>query len=588
MDGILHLFSLCWNRRKLYIVSLTLNQIVKIMTSLIMLLFPKMILDMVFLYSDFKKTIIYIIIFSMLFLILNCLNHLITCVSGNERMKVFNSFQTDLANAMMASKLQKIENKEFLDIRAEAELYLYGGGKGFASILEESFDIVTMFVSLLIYGWIISKLNFAMLIILCVLIIASVTLNYFYQKKYVKINLEKASQERKNAYYVNVFQDFSYGKEIKTYDLRDWLLNKYNLQLEKMIGFYKQLNKTTMIYSVLSSIILCIQQFISYWYLLNMAINQNLSVGSFTLFLSTITLFSTTIKGMISQLILVKQYTIYYKSYKRYYDDENIFREGDKYIDINELNEKGITIEFKNVSFKYPCNTQYTLNNINLTINNNDRIVVVGKNGAGKSTFIKLLLRIYKPTKGTITLNGVNINEIKYKDYLKLFSTVFQDYKLFAQSIIENITFNDNNHEKVDSILKKLGLYEKISNLDNGFNTNIYKLFDDNGYTPSEGEAQKIVFARAITKASPILILDEPSSSLDPKSEFDMYALCENIMQGKMCLFISHRLAISSLSNRILVFREGCIVEDGDHTSLMHKKGIYYEMYKMQSKYYIK
>lgn len=125
------------------------------------------------------------------------------------------------------------------------------------------------------------------------------------------------------------------------------------------------------------------------------------------------------------------------------------------------------------------------------------------------------------------------------------------------------------------------------SSLNSGLKTELYKLFDDNGYTPSEGEAQKIAFARAIFKEAPVLILDEPSSALDPKSEFDMYTLCEHVMRGKICLFISHRLAISSLSNRILVFQNGCIVEEGDHKSLMDKRGIYYDMYKMQSKYYI-
>lgn len=585
MKGILHFFSLCWNRRRLYIVFLFVNQIIKIAISFVMLFFPKIILDTVFVYSDFQKSILCIILFSVLILLLNYLNHLIVCISSGERMNVFHSFQVDLANSMMSSKLEKIENKEFLDLRSEAELYLYGGGKGFASILEDSFDVATMFISLFMYGWVISSLNYIILAALIFITVASVILNYFYQSKYVKINLEKASQERRNAYYVNMFQDFSYGKEIKTYDLRKWLLTKYEAQLRKMMEFYKKLYQNEMVYSICSTTLLCIQQLISYWYVINMAISGKLSVGTFSLFLSAITLFTSTIKSIINQVISVKKYTVYYKSYKKYYDNTDIFSEGK--VSIKNIDGKGIIIKFQNVSFKYPFNEQFSLENINLTITNGDRIVIVGKNGAGKSTFIKLLLRIYKPTEGIITLNGINIENINYKDYLKLFSTVFQDYKLFPQSIIENISFDSVNETKVNNILKKIGLYEKVSGLNNGLKTDIYKIFDENGYTPSEGEAQKIAFARALFKESCILILDEPSSSLDPKSEFDMYNLCEKVTEDKICIFISHRLAISSLSNRILVFRNGCIVEEGDHASLMCKRGIYYDMYKMQSKYYI-
>lgn len=589
MEGIVHFLLLCWNRRKLYIISLSINQIIKVTISMLALFLPKMVLDAVFVYKNFKDASIYIIFFLLSSLILNLTNQFFTYISSNERMKVFNSFQLDLAECMMSSQLEKLESRDFLDLKSKAELYLYGGGKGFASVLEESFDVITMCVSLALYGWIISQLNYIVLFVLIIVISTNIGLNYIYQIKYAKINLEKATQERKNAYYMNLFQDFSYGKEIKTYDLREWLLGKFSVQLKNMIVFYRQLNRNTMLYSMLSMILVCIQQFISYGYLLFRVMNKFLTVGSFSLFLNTITLFSSTVKSLVGQFISIKQYTVYYESYKKYYKIENVFSSGNEEIGVHVLKDNKIRIEFKNVSFRYPFNTHFSLKKINLTINDGDKIVIVGKNGAGKSTFIKLLLRIYKPTEGVITLNGVDINSIHYEDYLKLFATVFQDYKLFSQSIRENIIFDrDMNDDKVNDLLKKLGLNEKISKLNDGINTEIYKIFDKNGYIPSEGEAQKIAFARAISKGSPILILDEPSSALDPKSEFEIYELCEKIIKNKVCLFISHRLAISSLSNRILVFNDGGIVEEGSHSSLMDKKGIYYSMYKMQSKYYSK
>lgn len=219
-----------------------------------------------------------------------------------------------------------------------------------------------------------------------------------------------------------------------------------------------------------------------------------------------------------------------------------------------------------------------------------DKIAIIGENGAGKSTFIKLILRIYEPTEGRITINGIDISSISLKDYLKLFSTVFQDYKLFSQTIEENITFDKgtNETEQVIDIIKKVGMYDKIYKLPKNINTNIYKTFDENGYIPSEGEAQRIAFARAIYKEAKIFIFDEPTSSLDPYAEMEIYKILNDIIQDRNCFFISHRLGITKYCNRILVFDNGRLVEDGTHNKLLEADGIYSNMYNLQADLYEK
>lgn len=546
-----------------------------------------MILDAIFTIKQLNYTICVISIFLVFTFLLNIVSQYILKVSNDQRTKTFNLFQVDLAKCMMSAKLEELESRNFLDLKAKAEQYIYGGGQGFASVLESSFEIFGTIVSIILYGAVIATLHPFILLILLLTIIINVFWNSLYQKKNIKINLEKSVQERNAAYYNAVFQDFSYGKEIRSNDLRCWLLNKYNFQLQKMQIFYKSLNKNNFLYAIISVIISVIQQAISYIYLVLQTLRNGITVGTFSLYLNAILSFNNAIKAIVGQIISIRQYTLYYESYAKYRSVEDIFETNDKAATLSFQDD--FVIEFHNVSFRYPNNSDYSLKNINVTIQKNDRILIVGSNGAGKSTFIKLLLRIYEPTSGYITINGIEINTIPYQHYLKLFSTVFQDYKLFAQSVRENIDFqeeNCNEDDKIMDILEYLGMAEKIRGLEKGLHTSVYKIFDENGYTPSGGEAQKIAFARAIYKDALVFVLDEPTASLDPQAELEIYNIFNDIVVNKTCFFISHRLAIAAFSTRILVFDNGQLIESGSHQELIDQKGKYFSMYTMQTKYY--
>ena len=213
---------------------------------------------------------------------------------------------------------------------------------------------------------------------------------------------------------------------------------------------------------------------------------------------------------------------------------------------------------------------------------------VVGLNGSGKTTFIKLLCRLYKPTEGCIKFYGVDISTINRSEYMKLLSVVFQDFKIFSFSFLDNIILNKKfDEERFDNAVKNSGIKNKLDSLAKGVNTNIYKDFDEDGVELSGGEGQKLVIARAYYKNAPIVIFDEPTAALDALAENEIYQNMNEIMDGKTSIFISHRLASTRFCDKIAVFKGGSIVEYGTHNELMSVKGLYREMFEKQASYYM-
>ena len=242
-------------------------------------------------------------------------------------------------------------------------------------------------------------------------------------------------------------------------------------------------------------------------------------------------------------------------------------------------------IEFKNVSFAYPDSEKTVLKNLNLTLRRGERLAVVGKNGSGKTTFVKLLCRLYDPIEGEILFNGKNIKEYDYKEYLNLFSVVFQDFKLLALPLAQNISGGEAYDKlKVVEVLKNTGL--DLSKFKNAEETYLYKNFDDEGVNISGGEGQKIAIARALYKDAPLIILDEPTAALDPIAEAEIYSKFDGLVKNKTSLYISHRLSSCKFCSHILVFDAGLIVQEGSHEELLAEDGLYSKLWNAQAQYY--
>ncbi len=245
-------------------------------------------------------------------------------------------------------------------------------------------------------------------------------------------------------------------------------------------------------------------------------------------------------------------------------------------------------IEFHNVSFKYPHSDIYAIKNLSFKFKVGEKVAVVGMNGSGKTTMIKLLCRLYDPTEGYITLNGIDITKYDYEDYLALFSVVFQDFRLFSFSLGENVACTQNyDDDKVLSCLNIAGMKERVSSLTDGLKSVIYKDFDENGIEISGGEAQKIAIARALYKDAPFVILDEPTASLDPIAEYEIYSRFNDMVENKTAIYISHRLSSCRFCDKIAVFHEGEIIQFGSHEDLLKDtNGKYYELWNAQAQYY--
>ena len=250
--------------------------------------------------------------------------------------------------------------------------------------------------------------------------------------------------------------------------------------------------------------------------------------------------------------------------------------------------ENAYEIEFRNVSFKYPNSDTYVLRDINTKLSIGKKQALVGTNGAGKTTFIKLLCRLYDPTEGEILLNGIDIRKYDYEEYMQLFAFVFQDFKLFSFSLGQNIAASQTyDSDKIEECMKKVSFYDRFKSMPDGLETYLYKDLSRNGVEISGGEAQKIALARALYKETPVIVLDEPTAALDPIAEAQVYADFSNMVDNKTAIYISHRLSSCQFCDEITVFEGGRIVQKGTHAQLASQTtGKYFELWNAQAKYY--
>ena len=247
----------------------------------------------------------------------------------------------------------------------------------------------------------------------------------------------------------------------------------------------------------------------------------------------------------------------------------------------------GFEIEFKNVSFKYPKSDTYALKNINLKINNGEKLAVVGRNGSGKTTFIKLLCRLYDVDEGEILINGTNIKEYTEESLNTLYSVVFQDYQILSLNVADNIAASGEcNNRRLSAALEQANIKDRIEAMPQKEKTYLYKDLDKSGVEISGGEAQKLALARALYKASPIVILDEPTAALDPIAENEIYSRFNSFVENKTAIYISHRLSSCAFCDRIAVFDNAELVETGTHHALLAQNGRYAALWNAQATYY--
>ena len=310
------------------------------------------------------------------------------------------------------------------------------------------------------------------------------------------------------------------------------------------------------------------------------------AIGEVTQYIASITRVSGGVSALVRVVGDLCNNAPFLKENFRFLDIPNTMYQGS--LTVEKRKDCDYEVEFKNVSFRYPGSGVWALKNINMKFSIGKRLAVVGMNGSGKTTFIKLLCRLYDPTEGEILLNGINIRKYNYLDYMSIFSVVFQDFRLFAFPLGQNVAAGVNyNGKRAKNCLIKAGFGERLSAMPEGLETYLYQDFSDSGVNISGGEAQKIAIARALYKNSPFIILDEPTAALDPVAEAEIYSKFSEIVEDKTAIYISHRLSSCRFCDDIVVFDAGEIVQQGSHEKLVaDRDGKYYELWHAQAQYY--
>ena len=479
-----------------------------------------------------------------------------------------------------------LERPDVLDIHERALEAANDNQNGFEGILrvlpELGKNLLTVAATLVA----VTVLDFRL--ILCLVILT--VLQFLYYKRIIKKDKKEvwdklSSLWRKIGYMSRVTQDFEYAKDIRLFGLSKYLLSKqkkiYDEKNEKM-----DLHCNMWFgHAVFVQLIFLIGKGLIYAVLFYAVIKKDLSIGDFTMFLALSTAFSQNLLNFLQRFGDLKKCSLRV-------DDLRSFMELDMYEKTETIplpKADSYVIEFKDVSYKYLKAEKYALRHLNLKINAGERLAVVGLNGAGKTTMIKLLLRLYDPTEGVITLNGVDIKSYKREDYYRLFAPVFQDVETFAFPISENVSMKpvkDTDKEKVKRSLEEAGLGEKLATLKNGIDTYLTNIVEDDGIDLSGGEKQKLALARALYKGADIVVLDEPTSALDAIAEQQLYERFDSMIGKKSAVYISHRLASTRFCDSIAMFKDGEMIEYGSFDELMDKNGEYANMFNIQAQYY--
>lgn len=402
-----------------------------------------------------------------------------------------------------------------------------------------------------------------------------------------ELHNKKMTVERKFNYYTDrVFLNYPMGKDIRIFNMFEMIHNNYDKHMNEAKKFYdmfyyeKIKNKETC--NLLSN---SIYMYIAYIIVILKILAGSITIGELTKYIGAISIFNTALINIIDVNRRIELQTEFVKVFNEFINMDNKKTTGSLRVEKRENNV--YEIEFHDVSYKYPNGEDYTLKHISCKLTVKNKIAVVGKNGAGKTTFIKLLCRLYDPTEGYITLNGIDIKKYDYDEYLSIFSVVFQDFNLFAFPVGENIAANRNVEEdKVWQCLRLCGAADRVKKMPQNIKTNLYK-YDEEGVEISGGEAQKIAIARALYKDAPFVILDEPTSALDPISEFEIYSKFNELVEDKTSIFISHRMSSCRFCDDIIVFDSGKIIQRGNHDTLIKdENNVYSSLYKAQAKYY--
>lgn len=483
-----------------------------------------------------------------------------------------------------------IESSKVMQAQQKAQQATGGNTNGVEGMMRSFQSLMIMLVGSLTATVIICRLS--PWIVLFILVYGVLYyLNMDNTKRRDKITWDECTPYwHKQWYMQQTMTNFTFGKDVRLFSMKKWLLNKYG-DLQNTLHRHMCDAKNRWIgCAMISNLLALVNLAAIYGYLAYRVIMTDMSIADFSLYLGAVEGFNETLRQVFNTVTDLRQQSREindFRTFIEYPEREILVDDESEPPSLHDMDKYVFT--FENVSFKYSESDNYALKDLNLTLEAGERLAVVGLNGAGKSTFIKLLCGLYVPTKGRILLNGIDIRRYDKREYYELFAPVFQNIELFAFEMCENVSMRDieeTDIERTANCLRDAGLSEKLDTLPKGVETQLLKVIHDDGIDLSGGERQKLAFARALYKNSPIVILDEPTSALDALAEYQMYMNFDRLIGKKSAVYISHRLSSTRFCDHVAMFEDGSLKEYGTHESLMEKGGAYREMFDVQAQYY--
>lgn len=627
-----HFPLLCWCSLKILIGTL-----IPILTTIL----PKIVIEMITAKQSVYKLASAILSFMGSLAILSGADKFLTKLIYHHKFRMNTFYLKHAALKGLTTDYINQENGIFRKLQTESFECCNGNYSPLSNIYEILIKLCTSFLGLSVFGSMLIQIHWGIIIFLIITTVISYYLNQKIIAWTAANNKERIGYQQRLHYINDISGDIRSAKDIRLYKIAVWFSDIYNTNMKGIADWYKRFTRKLLGIAVYDSSLAFLRESIVYFYLLYLIWNGQITVAEKMLdklishekenqsdivkmalypaiaqiiivfanavcylFVASKALFGAFGVGNIVQYVAVlsrlgeglqelmyllsdnEVYCTHLQNLFAYLDLPNHMYQGSLTVEKRDDNE--YYVEFKNVSFQYPNADAYALKHVNLKFKVGEKLAVVGMNGSGKTTFIKLMCRLYDPTEGEILLNGVNIKKYDYNEYTSIFSVVFQDFRLFSFSLGQNVSASASyDEDKVIECLKKTGFAERLNSLPNKLNTFLYKDIDADGVEISGGEAQKLALARALYKNAPFIILDEPTAALDPISEYEVYSKFNEIAGTKTAIYISHRLASCRFCDKIAVFHEGEIIQLGSHEELLaDSNGKYYELWNAQAQYY--
>ena len=538
---------------------------------ILQLYFTPQIIKMVENSQDFTTIMLTVVVFAALIFVCSATKESLDLKILSKKIYIRSILMNQCIEKFLSMDYEMTLDKNVLDISEKANTNLKGNDVATEHIWITMKDVLYLLISTSVYLILLSRLP---IFIILVSIIASL-ISFLYSKKLKQWkydNRKTQAKFEKEFNYIYSVSSQEYAKDIRMFGLGNWLGDIY----DSVFVLYDDF---------LDCMFNLLRNSVTYYYLINFAVNGKIDASMFLLAFSAQTKFGYDVQRLFNFFSVLFMEAKDIATVREFVDLEEKFRK-DGGIELNP--DEDITIKFENVGYKYPGSDEFVLENLNFQVNPQEKVAVVGLNGSGKTTMIKLLIGFLDPTEGRVLVNGIDLRELNRRKYYEMFSAVFQDYSILPETIYMNVTQSKSTDdvERVEEVLKLAGLYDKVKEFPNGVFNTIEKYIYQDSPVLSGGETQKLLLARALYKNSKFLILDEPTAALDPLAEKDLYNKYNELTKNHTSIFISHRMASTRFCDYILLIGNKGIEERGTHEELMEKGGTYKYLFDTQAKYY--